>query len=222
MRILLVRHGESLGNVDPSIHATTADHAVPLSDRGHDQAREAGRRIAAHYDAELEGDEHRHVRLWISPYARTRQTADAIAHTAAKYITDRKEHILLCEQQFGLFDGISDEDLPGRYPREFAYYDMLCQFGGKFWARMPQGESRFDVAKRIHQAFGTFHRDAEHHGVHDIIVICHGVTLRAFVMMWCHLSPEWFEAEPNPNNCAIRMIDRGADRGYLFDGFPRS
>jgi 2,3-bisphosphoglycerate-dependent phosphoglycerate mutase len=84
---------------------------------------------------------------------------------------------------------------------------------------MPQGESRFDVAKRIHQAFGTFHRDAIEHGIHDLVVICHGVTMRAFVMMWCHLSPEWFEAEPNPANCAIRVIDAGLDRGYVFDGF---
>ena len=219
MRILLVRHGESLGNVDPSIHATTADHAVPLSDRGQEQAREAGRRITEHLRAR--GSDDNHVRLWVSPYTRTRQTADAIQQIAGTLITDRKEHILLCEQQFGLFDGVPDAELPVRFPHEFAYYDMQCRFGGKFWARMPQGESRFDVAKRIHQAFGTFHRDAEFHGIHDIVVICHGVTLRAFVMMWCHLSPEWFEAERNPYNCAIRVIDRGADRGYMFDGFPR-
>jgi broad specificity phosphatase PhoE len=220
MRILLVRHGESLGNIDPSVHATTADHAVPLSERGREQAREAGRQIAAHYAADGE-HAHRHVRLWVSPYHRTRQTADAIQETAGSVVTDRVEHILLCEQQFGLFDGIPDAELPERFPREFAYYDMQCRFGGKFWARMPQGESRFDVAKRIHQAFGTFHRDAEHHGIHDLIVICHGVTLRAFVMMWCHLSPEWFEAECNPKNCAIRGIDTGIDRGYLFDGFAK-
>jgi broad specificity phosphatase PhoE len=158
----------------------------------------------------------------VSPYHRTRQTADAIVATSRGWITDRVEHILLCEQQFGLFDGVAETELPVRFPREFAYYDMQCRFGGKFWARMPQGESRFDVAKRIHQAFGTFHRDAAEHGIHDIIVICHGVTLRAFVMMWCHLSPEWFEAEANPSNCAIRLIENGVDRGYLFGGFPRS
>jgi len=220
VRILLVRHGESLGNVDPSVHATTADHAVPLSERGHDQAREAGRAVAAYYAKELAG-ERPHVRLWVSPYRRTRQTADAVMETAGPWITDRVEHILLCEQQFGLFDGVPEGELSGRFPAEFSYYDMQCRFGGKFWARMPQGESRFDVAKRIHQAFGTFHRDALEHGIQEIVVICHGVTLRAFVMMWCHLSPEWFEAEPNPPNCAIRIIDGGSDGGYLFEGFSR-
>jgi broad specificity phosphatase PhoE len=217
---MLVRHGESLGNVDSTIHSTTADHAVPLSERGLDQARDAGRALAAHYEQVL-GEERPHVRLWVSPYNRTRQTADGVMETAGKWITDRVEHILLCEQQFGLFDGVSEDDLPRRFPNEFSYYDMQCRFGGKFWARMPQGESRFDVAKRIHQAFGTFHRDAIEHGIHELVVICHGVTLRAFVMMWCHLSPEWFEAERNPANCAIRVIDGGIDRGYLFPGFSR-
>lgn len=220
MRIVLVRHGESLGNLDPSIHQTTPDHAVPLSERGVAQAHEAGRAVAA-FLADKLGDTRPHVRLWTSPYRRTRQTADAVIAEAGDLITDRVEHILLCEQQFGLFDGVPDDELPKRFPQEHAYYDMTCQFGGKFWARMPMGESRFDVAKRIHQAFGTFHRDRAEHGIETVVVICHGVTLRAFVMMWCHLSPEWFEAERNPSNCAVRVIEGGSDRGYVFDGFPR-
>jgi len=214
MRILLVRHGESLGNVDPGVHAKTADHAIPLSAKGFEQARAAGRAVADYY-ARTHGAARPHVRLWVSPYKRTRQTADMLVETAGDRITDRFEHILLCEQQFGLFDGVPEDELPKRFPDEFAHYDRQCQFGGKFWARMPQGESRFDVAKRIHQAFGTFHRDALEHGIRELVVICHGVTLRAFVMMWCHLSPEWFESERNPRNCAIRLIEGGVDRGYL-------
>ena len=42
VRILLIRHGESMGNVDPAIHRHTADHAIPLSPRGREQVREAG------------------------------------------------------------------------------------------------------------------------------------------------------------------------------------
>lgn len=222
MRIVLVRHGESYGNVDPTVHARMADHAIPLSDRGREQAVEAGRRLEAYYRG-LFGDpsERPHVRLWASPYRRTRETAEAILTQAGAWITDQREHILLCEQQFGLFDGVPDEELARRFPAEFSHYDKCCRFEGKFWARMPLGESRFDVAQRVHQAFGTFHRDALDHDLRDIVVICHGVTLRAFVMMWCHLSPEWFEDEPNPHNCAMRVIDGQGDDGYLFDGFPR-
>lgn len=199
-----------------------ADHAIPLSERGVSQAKEAGRHIDAFYK-ELFGtpEQSPRIRLWLSPYDRTRQTADGIYEAASPWITDRREHIFLCEQQFGLFDGIPDDELPTMYPNEHAYYDKLCRFEGKFWARMPLGESRFDVSIRVHQSFGTFQRDQAYDGIEDIIVICHGVTLRAFVMMWTHRSPEWFEQEPNPNNCAIRLIDGGEDKGYLFDGFPR-
>ena len=222
MRIVLVRHGESEGNVDARIHATTADHAIGLSARGREQALEAGTRLDALF-TDLYGsiEEAPWIRVWVSPYRRTRETAAAIAERAGHWVRDTREHILLCEQQFGLFDGVPEEELPARFPAEWAHYDLCSRFEGRFWARMPLGESRFDVAQRVHQAFGTFHRDAVEHGIQDLVVICHGVTLRAFVMMWFGLSPEWFESESNPGNCAIRLIDAGRDRGYVFAGFPR-
>ncbi len=210
MRIFLVRHGQSLSNVDLDIHKTMPDHAIPLSPKGEEQAKEAGNRLAEL----LPRRNPEHVRLWVSPYKRTRQTAEGIL-SACPMIFDSREHVLLCEQQFGLFDGVLDEELPKRFPEEYRHYVLCERFEGRFWARMPMGESRFDVAQRVHQSFGTFHRDKDRHGIGTIVVVCHGVTLRAFVMMWCHLTPEWFEAERNPKNCAIRLIENGIDRGYL-------
>ena len=114
-----------------------------------------------------------------------------------------------------------DDELPKKYPNEHEHYAKQEAFEGRFWARMPLGESRFDVATRVHQAFGTFHRDNDDHGISNIIVVCHGVTLRAFTMMWLHRTPEWFEAEPNPKNCAVRLIEHGEDKGYVFPGFKK-
>lgn len=221
MRILLVRHGESQGNVDPTVHREMADHAIPLSARGREQVREAGSRIDGFFE-ELFGADRAPppVRLWTSPYRRTRSTAKGIRDTAHRWIVDQRENTLLCEQQFGLFDGVPDEELPVLYPAEHAYYMKHVRFEGRFWARFPLGESRFDVAVRVAQAFGSFQRDRIE-GIENLVVVCHGVTLRAFVMMWCHKSPEWFEDEPNPHNCAIRLIEQGEDRGYLFEGFPK-
>ena len=128
---------------------------------------------------------------------------------------DYREHVNLCEQQFGLFDGIPDDELPSRYPAESAHYAKCVAQGGKFWARMPLGESRFDVAVRAHEAFGTFHRDAARRGIRRLAIICHGVTMRAIVMQWLHLPYEWFDAEANPRNGAIRHISDHEDLGYL-------
>lgn len=237
-RIFIVRHGESMGNVDKDIHRTHADHAIPLSDRGHEQALAAGAFLGQFFkDADqAEAEKPRKVRpnpirprLWVSPYLRTRQTADGIERgigtvdgpggkDSVSRILDRKEHLALCEQQFGLFDGIPDEDLPTRYPDEHAHYKKQEDFEGRFWARMPMGESRWDVAIRVHQAFGTWHRDADKHEVRNLVVVTHGVTARCIVMRWLHLPFEWIENERNPKNCSIRLIERNKDMGYIYEG----
>ncbi len=217
MRIILVRHGESITNVDPSIYAYTPDHVVPLSDTGRTQAANAGHFLRDYFSKLPRDDTFSAVRMWTSPYRRTRETADELETAIGESIDfDRREHINLCEQQFGLFDGIPDDELPTRLPSEFAHYKKCLDHEGKFWARMPLGESRFDVAVRVRQTFGTFHRDAERWGYKNIIVISHGVTFRAFILQWLHLTPEWFDAEPNPGNCWIRLIDDGDDQGYIY------
>jgi 2,3-bisphosphoglycerate-dependent phosphoglycerate mutase len=214
--IYLVRHGQSMANVDKVVHADKPDHAIPLSALGEQQATAAG---AALRDI-IQGDENTRVRIWTSPYKRTRDTADRLqAELTSRFKNmDRREHIMLCEQQFGLFDGIPDEDLPKRFPLEHAHYALAEKYEGRFWARMPMGESRFDVAVRVHQAFGTFHRDADRHGIENVVVVCHGVTLRAFVMQWRHYPYEWFETQPNPGNCDIYHLGsvEEEDQGYVY------
>ena len=44
-RIVLLRHGESEANVDPSIYERVPDYRIPLTARGVEQAREAGERL---------------------------------------------------------------------------------------------------------------------------------------------------------------------------------
>lgn len=222
MKIYLVRHGQSEGNVDMSVHHDIADHAISLSADGMLQAEEAGRFLITQFNNAWEGQIN--ARLWYSPYQRTTQTKNGIlkaleANRIPMYFKHGVlEHQLLCEQQFGLFDGLTDEELESQYPNEFKHYKKCEDWAGKFWARMPLGESRFDVAQRVHQAFGTIHRDHDKHGINKLVIVSHGVTIRAFVMMWLHKSVDWFEKEPNPKNCSIRLIDDGEDRGYIFEG----
>lgn len=224
MRVFLVRHGQSLSNVDKTLHKTMADHAIPLSDKGKVEAERAASFLVGRLGfppsqppgfCKLSS-----VRLWSSPYKRTRETAtiiqDAFARAGANL--DIHEHVNLVEQQFGLFDGVPDAELSQRFPVEAEHYHMCEKFGGRFWARMPLGESRFDVAVRVHQAFGTFRRDRDKHGIDTIIVVAHGTTIRAFTMQWLHLPYEWFETEGNPANCSVRLLENGKDRGYIHPG----
>lgn len=218
--IYLIRHGESIANLNSEVYRTMADHAVPLSVHGVEQAIMAGHKLLSLIDIASNAP----LRIWTSPYRRTRQTAACLEQVLKTKFNnlDLKENVNLCEQQFGLFDGIEDEQLPIKFPEEYAHYDRARQHEGLFWARMPLGESRFDVAVRVHQSFGTFHRDADRHKIENIIVVCHGVTLRAFAMQWLHLPYEWFDRQPNPKNCDIFHIKQMPDfvDGYTYELIP--
>jgi len=164
--------------------------------------------------------------MWVSPYTRARQTADEIQaqllvpgkRTALELLHDRREHLLLAEQQFGALDGIAGEDVKAHYPAIAEAYDLAKAHGGKLFARAWGGESRFDVCVRVHQAFGTFQRDRDKHNIRDIIVVAHGTTCRAFAMMWLHHEYEWFDTQANPGNGSVRLIEAGIDKGYIHPG----
>jgi broad specificity phosphatase PhoE len=238
MRIFLVRHGQSESNVDRSLNAKVADHAINLTEEGCEQAAEAGRHLATHLASirDLQwkpggyGSGFKHIRMWNSPYTRTRQTADILEAACLRnnkmakenwpsWVTDRRESLLLAEQQMGLFDGLSDAEREFKYPEQFAYYEKCKKFEGKLWPKMPMGESRFEVAQRVHQFFGTIQRDAARHQIDNLIIIGHGTPNRAFTMMWLHLPYEWMHEESNPKNCSIRLLEDGEDKGYIFEGF---
>lgn len=221
MRIYLVRHGESEGNVDKTLHTTLPDHAIGLTERGHTQARHVGEFFARSIFGYGNG-----FRVWRSPYLRTRQTCDDMLDAiytdpggrGCKPAYGVHESVLLAEQQFGLFDGLSAEQLEEKYPNETAHYDKCARLQGRYFARLPLGESRFDVTLRVHQFFGTIVRDADRHNIQNLIIVTHGTTLRAFVMQWLHLPWEWMEKEPNPKNCAVRLLEGNVDRGYVYEG----
>jgi 2,3-bisphosphoglycerate-dependent phosphoglycerate mutase len=232
MKIFLIRHGRSIANEDKSVHARMADHAIPLSENGKSQAVEVGDFLKNYFDptshatgiSDKEVCQRHPIRMWVSPYTRARQTAQIIKEHTGSIISDVRENINLVEQQFGLFDGISHEgqlnEIKKRYPNEYAYYKKCEDFEGKFWARMPLGESRFDVARRVHELFGTIKRDEARHGIDTVLIVAHGITNRAFVMQWLHLPYEWFEAEDNPKNCSVRLIEGTKDQGYIFEPRP--
>jgi broad specificity phosphatase PhoE len=233
IRIYLVRHAESEANLDQRINTLLPDHSIELSDDGRSQARKTGeilRSILLESPSVAEAREAGlpapPIRMWRSPYQRTRQTSEELLVGLGGFardgglVLDVCEKSQLREQEFGLFDGVPDDELPNLFPREYAHYKKAEDNGGRFWAPMPMRESRCDVAERVHAMFGTFHRDAERHDIADIIVVSHGVTIRAFVYAWIGYGWEWFETQRNPGNCSIWLLENGENRGLLFPGWP--
>lgn len=211
MHIFLIRHAESITNAGENYEKRIPDHLVSLTENGMKQAEEQGRRLAEYCRAK--GVDLTRARIWRSPYLRTRQTSEEFNKSLG--IRDIREDITLTEQQFGLFDSLPEEDWGRLFPVEYAEYRRQRDNFGKFYARLPMGESPFDVAVRIHQFMGTIHRDFERHGIDTLFVFTHGTTLRTFLLRWFHYSPEWYHAEKNPKNCWIREIDGHTDCGYI-------
>lgn len=226
IRIFLVRHGQSEANLDKTVNARLPDHGIALSENGQQQAGAAGAFLAERLAAQCTGAR---LRILCSPYLRTRQTSAAIeaALTARGLAFDRREAIELRELEFGLFDGVSDEQLPLLYPREYEHYEKHRQFEGEFFAPMPLGESRCQVAERVKGVFGTILRNStadRASPITDFIVVSHGVTIRCFRMQWMHYPWEWFGEQANPGNCSVQLIEGINNRGYsdtqVFAGFP--
>ncbi|MBK8448711.1 MAG: histidine phosphatase family protein [Saprospiraceae bacterium] len=71
-RIILIRHGESEGNMDKNIYGGKPDYALQLTENGIDEADKAGKKLM-----ELIGDET--AFFYISPMWRTRMTFEEIA-----------------------------------------------------------------------------------------------------------------------------------------------
>lgn len=199
MKIFLIRHGQSMQNTKENYKTGLPDHKVYLTEQGKREANQAA-------DFLVEYIENNNIDLsnavmWVSPFTRTRETAKIINDKLN--IKKVKEDITLIEQQYGLFSDKEIELLKEMYPDQFSFYDNYYQNEGKFYAKLPQGESPFDVALRTKQFIDTIYRDKE-----DVLfVVSHGTTIKTIIMNSFHYSPEWYSNEITPGNCSIRLIE---------------
>jgi len=158
MRQYLVRHGESVSNVESRVQGQ-AD--VPLSDLGRLQAESLAGWARA-IPAEVTIDE-----IWSSPLARARETATAIAAALGLPLLIEEG---LAELHAGIFQGHLWADLETAFPDEVARW----RSGDADYA-IPGGESRAALAARGRAALEKLaHRPARH-----MIVVAHGGVLTA-------------------------------------------
>lgn len=214
MKIFLIRHGESVQNTKENYETKLPDNKVYLTEKGKEQAKETGEFLSKYIKENNINLEN--ATLWISPYTRTRETAEIIN----KYLNIKKvkEDITLIEQRYGLFSDKEIKTIKEMFPKEFEFYDNYYQNDGKFFAMLPQGESPYDVALRTKQFLETIFRDNSD----TLFIVSHGTTIRTIIMNFLHLSPEWFNSEPNMENCSVRLIigdsENGYKENYIFRG----
>jgi broad specificity phosphatase PhoE len=205
-QIILVRHGNSEGNADRERYATTPDHALNLTTEGEQQALQAGQEIK-----QLIGEET--VRVYLSPYTRTRQTYQQISQSIAPSVDRVLEDPRLREQDWGHLRPSDQNEEISQQRDNFS----------TFYYRIPDGESGADVYDRISTFLETMHRDFEEPDYPpNALIVTHGFAMRLFLMRWFHWSVEEFENLRNPRNCEIVVIELQPDNHYkLVDTLRR-
>jgi len=193
-RVILVRHGESEGNVDPAVYRHKPDNAVELTEAGSQQALEAGKRIK-----QIVGDDR--VQLIVSPFQRTLQTARNIEEAIGPQVAHVMKDPRIREQEFGNLQG-----------DEFQNMRKEQATVGRYFYRFPTGESGADVHARVkdwweHCVTQLNLRPGYPH-VDTVVVVTHGLTMRFILMQLYDWSPNTFQTIWNAKNCEMYVLRR--------------
>ena len=199
-RIILIRHGESQGNVDDAIYETVPDHALTLTAQGRREASEAGRWLRAYLRDEP-------VTLYTSPYVRTRETADLLGLGIDREAMRTEPR--LREQDWANFQDPVDIAVQKRQRNEY----------GHFYYRFTHGESGSDVYDRVSTFLESLWRSFVEPGTaeQNLVIVTHGLTMRLFCMRWFHWSVEYFESLENPVNGGHVVLERQPSLKYRLE-----
>ncbi len=197
-RIILIRHGQSEANVDQYLFSSKPDYTIELTDKGREQAKEAGVKLR-----DIVGDES--IYFYVSPFWRTRSTFEGVASAFPREQFVFSEEPRLREQEWGYLRSRDEFDKVRQ--ERFDY--------GTFYYRTLGGESGADVYDRLNDLLGSLYRDFSRNDFpENCVLITHGLAIRLFIMRFFHLTVEEFEMMLSPKNCDLVILERGKNGHY--------
>jgi broad specificity phosphatase PhoE len=175
VELVLVRHGESAGNVAAAAAAAAdgevievgqRDADVPLSPVGVEQAQALGKVLGNWVSAEQPAS------VWSSPYVRAQQTAQVALEVAGldlPILVDER----IRDRELGVLDLLTSKGVQVRFPDEAERRRWL----GKFYHRPAGGESWADLILRVRSFLADLDRLEDGHRV---LVVCHDALVLSF------------------------------------------
>ncbi len=227
-QLLLVRHGESAGNLArdrahadraPRIDIADRDADVPLSPLGLEQSRALGR-----WMSELPESERPQVVL-ASPYRRAHQTAlqiveaGGLAPGAPPVVIDER----LREREFGILDRLTRAGIEQLFPEQAELRARL----GKFYHRPPGGESWCDVILRLRSVVDML---SLHYAGRRVLIVAHEVVVLCLRYLLEDLDEARIlaiNAEGDIANCGVTEYvlgesDSGKDGALVLKAYNRT
>ena len=216
-KVVMIRHGQSMGNINEELYSTTPDNAMPLTKLGWDQARKAGQHLKNNVLAPLES-----VHFIVSPYARTVETFHGIVSA-------------WCDPDSPEFASI-----PNREMRLKAWYGRLLEMGltwhedprireqdfgnyqdpeiirkakadrhrfGAFYYRFPHGESASDVFDRVSTFLDSLWRSFDMNRSRNYVLVTHGISIRVLLARYFRYTIHQFNMLSNPRNCEMIILN---------------
>ncbi|HEU5475732.1 MAG TPA: histidine phosphatase family protein [Actinophytocola sp.] len=198
MQIILLRHAQSLGNVDELAYTRIPDHALPLTDLGVRQARAAGPALR-----EVLGDAP--VAAYVSPYVRTTRTFELLG--LDDLITSAVPEPRLREQDWGNLQDPVEQEVQKRKRHDF----------GHFFYRLAHGESGADVDDRVASFLSELELRVRADPGHPdtALVVSHGLTMRLLCRRMFGWTIDLFESLSNPGHCEHRVLTLDGARWRL-------
>jgi broad specificity phosphatase PhoE len=202
-RLVIVRHGETVGNSSIRYHGRTD---VALSDLGRRQMRATRDALAQRFGES--STETWFAPIFASPLSR--------AHEGARIITGAEPILIeeLVEIDFGAFEGLTAGEIRDRYPADFAYWNRHRLDPDYAY---PQGESRAAFLDRVHRGVARMLTliDQAHRGHGgNAVVVAHRGVIRAITQRLAEVAPI---IELASIHCFVRDSLRTAWRAEFLD-----
>ncbi len=173
--VYFVRHGQTFWNVENKICGATD---IALTEKGHEQAIETGKRIL---EEGIQADE-----ILYSPLVRARDTA---LHISEMTGIPAREEVRLKEQNFGKYESTARD---GEEFKE-AKKQFICRYEG--------GESMLHLAQRIYNLLDEIKEDDK-----TYILVAHNGIARVIQSYFYEMTNDEYAAF-GVNNCTVIRYD---------------
>lgn len=194
MKLLIVRHGQSKGNIDKSVYFKMPDWAVPLTNTGVVQAAKVAGGIIDHLYL-TNFNRHDDVLFVNSPYVRTKETSNVIEKhlTFSKQKYKKIETPLIREREWGKLRE-EYESFKTREERNHLF---------DFYRRPENGESFADCYQRAWNFLNWLKTQDNQ----LVIIVSHGEFIKMMLMIIDNIEVEDFETIQKVKNCELIIRD---------------
>jgi len=201
-QISVMRHAESLEDIDKTAYERISDEDIPLSKLGRDQSMVFGEKFAKSFKETRE-----YVHIILSPSKRVLETAEIIVSKLpinVKWSLETDCHIV--KQNWG------NVTIHNRAIIEKERYQA-----GVLRYQFPSGENGVQMISRfkafsegLQQKISLKHRN-------NILIITHGFEMRVLLKCLLYWTDEYFESLAHPYNCEMKRITFVEEKLSLLD-----